>query len=266
MAGRASADLGRRPTSRRLRFGLSSAIAASGVAAQNPPAGAGDDLVVDGVRPRRPLLRAAPLALLLLTACGDPTPTARGCDRIGLLCANNNQPSRLGLASARGSTADLDGDGQLDLITAAPPGLSIAWSGTSQRDYHLEYGSVPDAKIGDIDGDGDPDIVFITADPPALHTLTSDRTRTLRDGPTLALAGRPQGLWIGQLDADDALDAAYPGTIRFVWPKKSPSSITFPTAGQFWASGGDLGASNSMAFVRLWASPVSDLWNTLRRF
>ena len=163
--------------------------------------------------------------MLLLAACGGEPAPMRPCDRIGLLCANDNLPSRLELRDPRGALADLDGDGQVDLITAsASSGLSIVWGSLSrQRDYHLEFGGATDVAIGLLDADDRPDIAFITPDPPALHILSGTGSRRLAPGKSLALAGRPRGLWLGHLDGDDRLDALVASNID--------STITVVTEG-----------------------------------
>ena len=144
---------------------------------------------------------------LLLAACGtgDAAP-GRPCDRLGLLCSDDRSAYPLHLADPRNASADLDGDGKLDLVTAAgAAGLSIAWSG-GPRDYRLFPGAVTDVKVGNLDDDNHLDIAFLTTEPAALHVLTGTGTREFKDGLTQSLAGRPQALWLGQLDSDDRTD------------------------------------------------------------
>ena len=148
------------------------------------------------------------LTPLLLAACGGDAASTRPCDRLGLLCSDDTRTHSLALDDSRSVSADLDEDGELDLVTAGgSAGLSIAWSTTDLRDYRLFPGPVPDARIGDLDRDGHLDIVLVTSDPPALHILAGTGTREFTDGPTQTLAGHPRSLWLGPLDADDSLDA-----------------------------------------------------------
>jgi hypothetical protein len=160
------------------------------------------------------------LALCLLAGCGGDGPPARACDRLGLLCGDQDRPQGLDVRDSRGVTGDLDGDGFRELVTAADSGLSIAWGHADLRDYRLIPGGAPGAAIGDIDGDGDLDVAFITAEPATLRVLENRGARQLVDGPTIKLAGRAQSLWLGPLDADDSLDAvvasADPGTLTIV--------------------------------------------------
>lgn len=147
------------------------------------------------------------LSPLLLAACGGDAAPGRPCDRLGLLCSDDRSAYPLHLADPRNASADLDGDGTLDLVTAAgAAGLSIAWRG-GPRDYRLFPGAVTDVKVGHLDDDNHLDIAFLTTEPAALHVLTGTGTREFKDGPTQSLAGRPQALWLGQLDSDDRLDA-----------------------------------------------------------
>ncbi len=125
-----------------------------------------------------------------------------------MLCSAGDAVQSLDLKHSKGVTADLDGDGVLDLVSAAADvGLSIAWGYAGLRDYALFPGGATDAKAGDIDGDGDMDIVFVTVEPAALRVFINNGTRQPDDGASLALTGRPQALWLGRLDGDDSLDA-----------------------------------------------------------
>lgn len=143
---------------------------------------------------------------LLLASCGSDTP-ARPCERLGLLCGEQDRVQSLDLTRSKGVSGDLDGDGHRELVSASESGLSIAWKQPEQRDYQLVPGGVPDAELGDIDGDGDLDVVFVTAEPATLRVLENRGPRQFADGPTLALAGRAQSLWLGRLDDDDSIDA-----------------------------------------------------------
>ena len=146
-------------------------------------------------------------ALLLLASCGAAAPQDM-CERLGLLCSDRDEVVRLGLADAKNATADLDGDGRLDLVTAAPGGsLSIGWGGTGQREYRLVKGGVADVEIADVDGDGDQDVVYATIDPAALRVLDNVGGRKLPEGRSMAVTGRAQSLWVGALDEDGSPDA-----------------------------------------------------------
>ncbi len=129
------------------------------------------------------------------------------CDRLGDLCTGRDVELRMDLARSVDATADLDGDGILDVVTAAPRGgLSIVWGKERQREYFLFAGGVPDAAISDVDGDGDLDVVFVTADPPELRLLDNRGGRELVDEQLGELSGRPQSVWVGALAGGDAVD------------------------------------------------------------
>ena len=144
---------------------------------------------------------------LVLADCGGDAPVVlQGCERLGSLCTAEAESQSLDVVGSRGVTADLDGDGIRDLVSTGS-GLSITWSRSDHREYLLFPEGVPDAEIGDVDSDGDLDVVFITGEPSTLRVLANEGTRRLVEQPAVMLPGRAHGLWIGQLDGDETLDA-----------------------------------------------------------
>lgn len=159
------------------------------------------DLAMRSIKPG-----PASLASLLLVTCGGEL--LPPCVRLGQLCSDGDTAIRLDLTHSKSATLDLDGDGVLDLVSAAPDvGLAIGWRQAGQRDYRLFTGGATDVKTGDIDGDGDSDVVYLTSEPAMLRTLLNNGTRQPTEGLPLTLAARPQALWLGPIDADATLDA-----------------------------------------------------------
>jgi len=125
-----------------------------------------------------------------------------------MLCSDRDETIDLGLAGSRNVTADLDADGVLDLITAAPRGsLSITWGQSDQREYRVVPGGVADVAVADVDGDGDQDVVYATREPGMLRVLDNVGGRTLPEGRSVGIEGTPQSLWVGAIDGDASPDA-----------------------------------------------------------
>lgn len=160
-------------------------------------------------RPRLAILGPAGrwAALLVVAGCGWDGPPGLVCDRLGLLCDAQDSVQGLALGRTKGATADLDGDGVRDLVSAGEPGLSIAWGQSDVREYRLFAGGVPDAEVGDVDGDGDVDVVFVTAGPAALRVLENRGGREFLEREALTVADGARSVWVGDLDGDDRIDA-----------------------------------------------------------
>lgn len=108
--------------------------------------------------------RLIPLALLL-AACGtgDAAP-GRPCDRLGLLCSDDRSAYPLHLADPRNASADLDGDGKLDLAVTIQQANRMSvllgnGDGTFAPRIDHPVGTTPVAlATADLDDDGRPDL------------------------------------------------------------------------------------------------------------
>ncbi len=123
------------------------------------------------------------------------------------------------LLSPSGMTSgDFDGDGDMDLATTAgdPDRVIVflnAGDGTfaTTVDSLLPSGSSPqDLIAGDLDGDTDVDLaVALRSDPDgAVRLMLNNGAASFSMGASIAVGERPQGLSIGDLEADGDMDLA----------------------------------------------------------
>ena len=110
-----------------------------------------------------PLAHALAFAL---TACNTPE-GPHPCAHTAGLCAAAPTGLRWSMTPAVGTHADLDGDGRLDAVLAAPSGgMLLDRSGAADDRLVLYEGGASDVRLLDIDRDGDDDVLLGALDPP----------------------------------------------------------------------------------------------------
>lgn len=109
--------------------------------------------------------------------------------------------------------ADLDGDGQLDIITANGDSddLSVllgSGDGTFAGQVSLDAGGQTPTglAVADLDGDGQPDLVTANADSDDLSVLLGSGDGTFAAAATIPAGRTPIDVAVGYVDADDRLD------------------------------------------------------------
>lgn len=150
---------------------------------------------------------------LLLCVGGCEREPAGVCERLGALCVGQDVVQRFDAPRWASASADLDGDGAIDLVTALPDlGLVIAWGKERVRDYRTYPGGAVDVGLADLDGDGDTDVLVITGE--SLRVLENRGGRALPETQVLELEARAESLWVGALDDDARPDAVVATSVR----------------------------------------------------
>ncbi|UOQ67661.1 FG-GAP-like repeat-containing protein [Hymenobacter volaticus] len=121
----------------------------------------------------------------------------------------SNDPASMALG-------DIDGDGDLDLVVAnGTSSLSVRinnGTGTFDGRQEISVLQVRVVVIGDIDGDGDLDLLSTSNNQSRVIThlnggdASGSNTGTFTEGQNVAVGTRPQGLAVGDVDADGDLD------------------------------------------------------------
>jgi uncharacterized repeat protein (TIGR01451 family) len=109
-------------------------------------------------------------------------------------------------------TADLNGDGKLDLVTLNPEDNSVSvlfgvGDGTFQAPTDYPVGSNPlDVVIGDVDGVNGPDIVVGNYGSATVGVLLNNGSGVFSAMTSFTANMRPQGLYLADFDGDGKLD------------------------------------------------------------
>jgi hypothetical protein len=124
-----------------------------------------------------------------------------------------NYPVQAGDSPSEGlQTADVNGDGKLDLIVAIeyPPAVQVLLGngdGTFQSPITLSLAIGPSAlAVGDFNGDGKPDLAVAGYYPSSVVVYLGIGDGTFRVGPSFPVPALPAGLAVGDLNRDGNLD------------------------------------------------------------
>ena len=110
------------------------------------------------------------------------------------------------------ATADLDGDGDLDLLTAnyISDNVSVLLNngaGAFVAGTAVPVGNGPrEVEAGDLDGDGDIDFLVTNYSGDSVSVLRNNGNATFTAAPVVLVGDVPRGLGIGDLDGDGDLD------------------------------------------------------------
>lgn len=145
-------------------------------------------------------------------------------------------------------TADLNGDGILDLIISKEftPQLEI-WFGNGDATFHLNQvlslasGPSPDFALGDVNGDGSVDIVTSQASR-VVVVYTNDGHGTFTQGTTIdASANRIQRFATGDFNRDGKLDVLLSsGSALLMYAGKGDGTFATPVSSPITASQGSI--------------------------
>jgi hypothetical protein len=139
------------------------------------------------------------------------TTAARGTGR-GAFAASSNPT--VGAASWAITTGDVDGDGDLDLLTGDVTGTTVtllrnAGNGTFGTPASITVGTGPtDLALADVDGDGDLDLLASNYTDNTVSVRTNNGAGTFSGTQTITLPANigPEQLVLGDVDGDGDLD------------------------------------------------------------
>jgi hypothetical protein len=142
--------------------------------------------------------------LNLLRGNGDGTFQAATTVNLG----SGSQPQAL-------RAADLDRDGDLDLVTANYGNSTVSvltnvGGGFASRVEFPAWGTPRGLDVGDVDGDRIPDVVFTDGEGDTVGLLRGGGDSTLATGRSLPVGSSPYGVGIADLDRDGRSEIAVP--------------------------------------------------------
>lgn len=154
---------------------------------------------------------------------------------------NFNSTANKITVSARGPwmvhTADIDGDGDLDVLTASRLDDTIAWyanngAGSFSEGVAISIGAngAMDVFAADLDGDDDLDVLSASqTDGRIVWYENLDAAGTFGPGTDIAVLYRPNAVIAADLDGDDDMDVVAPssGDGRILWFENLDGSGTF---------------------------------------
>ncbi|MEZ4453803.1 MAG: VCBS repeat-containing protein [Nannocystaceae bacterium] len=136
---------------------------------------------------------------LPLAACGEADPRGLFCARLGRLCEAPGVRVELAFTPTAGASADLDHDGDRDLVVAGRGHLYLQHGPVGDDPFLVTTPGDVDVRIADLDGDGDEEILASTSDPPRLHVFEDAIADVLGAPRSRALDAAPRALWVGPL-------------------------------------------------------------------
>ncbi len=162
--------------------------------------------------------------------------------------------------------ADLDGDGDIDVLATAATGSSVFWfenNGSQTFTLRLVTNAASEAisvAAADIDHDGDMDIISASNGDDKVNWYENNGSQSFTTRSISTLSNGPQSVFVADIDRDGDLDVAVVSftDTKLAWYENdgtpstgawAPHSVTTALGGPTFVSGGDLDGDGDIDLV-----------------